>query len=416
MVPLIALLQSAILHELCPKPKKIATVRLPRRQPLLRAMRPRDPEEDSRAATPLELLYDLCFVVAIAQAASGFHHAISAGHGTEGLLAFFWSFFSIWWAWVCFAWFASAFDTDDTLYRIKVFVQMIGVLILAAGIPRIFEHQDFRLLTLGWTIMRLGLIAQWIRAAIANPNQRKTALRFVFTILALQTAWLSLLLLPPEQWIWGGIPLTVLELVAPGWAERAGKSSWHPEHLAERYGLLTIIVIGESVLAATLAIQAAVDQNQISAQLFMVILGAPTILFAMWWFYFSRPAHAILTSNPAAFLWGYGHSIILGSAAAVGVGLAVMSDYETGEAQLSQFGAGQALAIPVALFIASTWAFHLRRPGPNAKVEAVQVMLACAFILAAPLTSYAVVGIALALILITFAMSRCSITAQPSEN
>ncbi|PCJ52182.1 MAG: low temperature requirement protein A [Planctomycetota bacterium] len=382
--------------------------RFPRRQPILRSMKTRDPEERHRAATPLELLYDLCFVVAIAQAASSFHHAISAGHGAEGLIGFCWAFFSIWWAWVSFAWFASAFDNDDAIYRIKVFIQMIGVLVLAAGIPRVFEHQDFALLTVGWTIMRVGLIAQWLRAAIANPSQRKTAFRYVFAILILQAGWLSLLLLPPEQWMWGGIPLTMLELLAPGWAERAGKSSWHPEHLAERYGLFTIIVIGESVLAATLAIQSAIDLNQVSAQLFTVILGAPTILFAMWWLYFSRPAHAILTSNPAAFLWGYGHSLILGSAAAVGVGLAVLSDYEIGEAQMTSFGAGQTVAIPVALFIASTWAFHLRRPGPRAKVEALQVMLACACILAAPLTPIPVVGIALALILITVAMSRQS--------
>jgi len=377
-------------------------------------MKPRDPEERHRAATPLELLYDLCFVVAIAQAASSFHHAISAGHGTEGLLGFFWSFFSIWWAWVSFAWFASAFDTDDALYRIKVFVQMIGVLVLAAGIPRIFEHQDFVLLTLGWTIMRLGLIAQWLRAAFTSPKQRKTALRYVIAILVLQTCWLSLLLLPPEKWMWGGIPLTLLEVLSPGWAERAGKSPWHPEHLAERYGLFTIIVIGESVLAATLAIQSAIDQNQISAQFFTIILGAPTILFAMWWLYFSRPAHTILTSNHAAFLWGYGHVLILGSAATVGVGLAVISDYEIGEALITSFGAGQTVAIPVALFIASTWAFHLRRPGPKAKVEAFQVMLACAFILAAPLTPIPVVGIALALIFITVAISRAS--RSPAAN
>lgn len=385
-----------------------------RRKPLLRSMKPRDPEEPSRAATPLELLYDLCFVVAIAQAASSFHHAISAGHGAEGLIGFFWAFFSIWWAWVGFAWFASAFDTDDALYRIKVFVQMIGVLVLAAGIPRIFEHHDFTLLTLGWTIMRLGLIAQWIRAAITNPTQRKTALRYVFTILVLQTGWLSLLFLPPENWIWGGLPLTLLELLAPGWAERAGKSSWHAEHLAERYGLLTIIVIGESVLAATLAIQSAVDVNQISTQLFTVILGGPTILFAMWWFYFSRPAHSILNSNSAAFLWGYGHSLILGSAAAVGVGLAVIADYEIGESAITRFGAGLAVAIPVAIFIASTWGFHLRRSGPRAKVEALQVVLACACILAAPFASIPVAGIALVLVLITMAISQGS--ASTAEN
>lgn len=112
-------------------------------------------------------------------------------------------------------------------------------------------------------------------------------------------------------------------MLVPWWAERAGEISWHPHHITERYGLFTIIVIGESVLAATLAIQAAVDGGSIPASLLTVIGAAPVILFAIWWLSFSRPTHRVLTSNRRAFLWGYGHYFVFGSAAAAVLVLAV---------------------------------------------------------------------------------------------
>ena len=137
--------------------------------PILRAMQARNPHEGHRAATPLELLYDLVFVVAIAQAAAALHHAIANGHALHGVLGFAAVFATIWWAWMGFTWFASAFDNDDALYRIKVFIQMCGVTVLAAGVPAAFEEFDYRLVTYGYTLMRVGLVAQWFRAAKSAP-------------------------------------------------------------------------------------------------------------------------------------------------------------------------------------------------------------------------------------------------------
>ena len=73
-------------------------------------MRARSPHEAHRTATPLELLFDLVFVVAIAQAASGLHHAIAEDHAMAGLIGYLMVFFAIWWAWMNFTWFASAYD------------------------------------------------------------------------------------------------------------------------------------------------------------------------------------------------------------------------------------------------------------------------------------------------------------------
>ncbi len=93
-------------------------------------------DEDHRASSPLELFFDLCFVVAVSQASSELHHSLVADDIRTGIVGFCLVFFAIWWAWMNFTWFASAYDVDDVPYRLTVLVQIAGVLILAAGIPR----------------------------------------------------------------------------------------------------------------------------------------------------------------------------------------------------------------------------------------------------------------------------------------
>ena len=85
-----------------------------------------------RAATPLELLFDLCFVVAVAQAADRLHHALVQGHIADGVVSQGSVYFAIWWAWMNFTWFAPAYDTDDVPYRLLTLLQIGGVL-MAAG-------------------------------------------------------------------------------------------------------------------------------------------------------------------------------------------------------------------------------------------------------------------------------------------
>src|SRR4051794_11804429 len=105
----------------------------------LAPMRARASDEPHRVSTPLELFFDLCFVVAVAQASALLHHAISENHAPEGVRSYLMVFFAIWWAWMNFTWFASAFDTDDVVYRLTTLVQITGALVLAAGIAPAFE-------------------------------------------------------------------------------------------------------------------------------------------------------------------------------------------------------------------------------------------------------------------------------------
>jgi low temperature requirement protein LtrA len=355
----------------------------------------RSPHEPHRAATPLELFFDLVFVVAIAQAAAGLHHAIGDAHALDGLVGYLMVFFAIWWAWMNFTWFASAYDCDDMPYRVLVFVQITGALIMAAGVADMFEHQAPNAATIGgYVVMRLALVTQWLRAAAADVERRTTALRYAGGVIVAQVAWVAAGLAA----LWSGpvfLLLVALELAVPAWAERAGATTWHPHHIAERYSLLVVIVLGESILASTLAVQAALKSGETPLALTPIIGGGLLISFSMWWIYFDRPAHDLLTSLRKALTWGYGHYVIFAAAAAVGAGIAVSVDQVTGHGQVSARVAGFAVAIPVALYLMCLWALHYRHDYQRTRALGP---ITAALVLAAPFTSQPVLATGLLLV------------------
>ena len=140
----------------------------------------------------------------------------------------------------------------------------------------------------GYVVMRLALVAQWLRAAPSDPARRATARRYALGISVLQVAWVAQPFLPGPL-LPGSSSSAALELAVPVWAERAGPTTWHPHHIAERYGLFTLIVLGESILAATTAVQAAVASGEALSALLPLIVGGLLIVFSMWWMYFDRP-------------------------------------------------------------------------------------------------------------------------------
>jgi len=327
--------------------------------PWRRPIGPRDPGEPHRAATSLELLFDLCFVVAVAYAGAGLHHAIADNHAGTGIASFLTVFFAIWWAWMNFSWQASAYDNDDGPYRLAVMVQITGCLIIAAGIPRAFDLRQFDVVFVGYLVMRAGLVFLWLRAARAHPACRKACLRFAAGVTLAMLGW-SVMLFTGKWPLWGWWFMALVEMSVPVWAERAAPTPWHPHHIAERYGLFTIIVLGESVLAATHAVREGVEGHGYSAALLALIGGGLVILFSLWWVYFAKPAHRFLTSNRVAFMWGYGHYCIFAATAAVGAGLAVNVDYLLGEASIDRQLAAASIAVPVALFLLTVWLLHVR--------------------------------------------------------
>ncbi len=328
-------------------------------------MRARPIDEPHRAASQLELLFDLVFVVAVAAATAELAHSIADGHALSGLLGFLQVFFAIWWAWMNFTWFASSYDTDDVAYRVLTMVQMAGVLVLAAGVPAA-ARADYRAVTIGYVVMRIGLVAQWLRAGAEDPASRRTALRYATGISVLQLGWLAWLVLartgtvPPAALPGPFVVLAVLELVVPRWAEQARPTTWHPNHIAERYGLFTIILLGESVLAATTGVRAALETGEIGGSFIVLALSGLVLLFALWRLYFLEPAgDGLRDRRDRSYLWGYGHYGIFAALTALGASLEVAVEHTAHDLAASPLTISYAVAFSAGAFLVMLWLVHV---------------------------------------------------------
>ncbi|WP_219812382.1 MULTISPECIES: low temperature requirement protein A [unclassified Rathayibacter] len=355
--------------------------------PLRVRMQPRAIDEAHRVSSPLELLVDLTFVVAIAQIAQQLAHATEEGHLAEGLLPFGMVFFAIWWAWMNFTWFASGYDTDDVPYRLLTLAQMGGVLVLAAGVPAGFEDGDYRAITIGYAIMRFALVSQWIRVAVSTPEHRTSAVRNAVGFSIVQVGWLLRLLLPEEVGVVSFLLLVACELAVPLWAQRAGDANWHPHHVAERYGLFTIILLGEGVLAAVMGVQRAVTEAGVSTSLVLVAACGLVIVFALWWLSFSHPSGELLERRRGlSYRWGYAHFAAFAALAALGSGLEAAVAATAGHLEASDTVIGAAVAVPVAVFVLTLWAVHARL-GEHQPMPARLALPGVALALATPLVA-----------------------------
>ena len=380
---------------------------------LIRPLLPRDPEEKGRVASELELLTDLCFVVAVSQAAAALHHGLTGQHLGAAVLGYLMAFFAIWWAWLNFSWFSSAYDNDDVGYRLLTIFQIVGVLTLAAGITTFAEGIDegeshFGVVIVGYVIMRVGLVLQWLRAARNDPAHRSTCLRYALGITVVQLGWVAFY--PATKVPALVVPLYVLlvlcELLVPGWAERTGVTTWHPHHIAERYGLFFIIVLGETILASTLAVQEAfTGATEHRVAVAGVTLGGVLIVFSLWWLYFSREAAEVLErarrdATRVPYLFGFGHYAIYAAAAAVGAGLAARAEQVAHpEDQHLDLISSAAVTVPVAVLLLAMWAVHLRLHDPSWRA-ALPFFATAAIVLASTALPFCelVTGVALAVL------------------
>ena len=330
----------------------------------------RDPDEVHRASTPLELLFDLCFVVAVSQAAGRLHVHLADGEVGQGLLGYAMVFFAIWWCWVNTTWYASAYGAEDIPYRLLIMLQICGALVLAAGVPVAFDEHDFSVVTAGYVIMRLALVALWLRAWQGDPDRRAVTIRFAVGVTLCEVGWVTRLALPAPLLGASFVVLGLAEVAVPVWAERAGPPTpWHAEHIAERYGLFTLIVLGESILAATTAIQEASSTSGVLGSVVMVAGGGLLIVFSLWWSYFDRPAHSGLRASRRStrasllpFAWGYGHYVVFACVAALGAGLQVVAERAAhageGVERLHDVPTALTVAVPVAGYLVVMGLLH----------------------------------------------------------
>jgi low temperature requirement protein LtrA len=344
----------------------------------------RDPGEAHRTGTPLELLFDLTLVVAVATAAAQLRHALALGEADHALAGYAVVFFGLWWAWVNFTRFASAYDTDDVAYRLLTLVQMAGVLVFAAGIPAAFRHFDFTTVVAGYVIMRLALVTQWLRAARGDPAGRSGTLRYAAGVTAVQLCWIGRLYLPGLAGLIGLVLLVAAELAVPVWAEFAGRPTpWHPGHIAERYGLFTIIVLGEVIAAIAAAVESALGHSRASPSLLTTAASGLVLVFVLWWSYFKHPVtQRIQQSLPGAFVWAFAHYLIFAAIAALGAGLQIVVGALAHATRVTPTFAAFTVAIPVTTYLIVLGLLASRMSSEPAHVAhiliAVALMLATA--------------------------------------
>lgn len=338
----------------------------------LRRMTGRSTDEPHRAATPLELFFDLTFVAAFGVAGEQLAHGVAEGHVGAAVSGFAFAMLAIVWAWINYSWFASAFDTDDWLFRILTMVQMAGVIVLAIGLPEMFASLDHgervsnEVMVAGYVVMRVAAIAQWLRAARGNPRHRKVATTYAWYIGIAQVGWVVLILLPVGLWAFcaAAVVLLVIEWSGPVIAEykgavHGGGTPWHAHHIAERYSLLAIIALGETVLGTLAAAQAITTAEGWSFTSVMVIALGIVLSFALWWTYFLVPSAPILAVRRSkAFPWGYGHLVVFASIAAVGAGLHVIGYVYDDHYEVSTLTVITAIAVPVIVFMVSLYLLH----------------------------------------------------------
>ena len=327
----------------------------------LSTMRLRDPAEPGRTASTLELFFDLVFVVAVSIAAVQLHHALTENHIVDGVVSYAFIFFAIWWAWMNFTWFATSFGTDDWLYRVLTFVQMAGVLVLAAGIEPAFVDHEFTLVVFGYVVMRVAMVAQWLRASGSAGDRRRTTRLYAAGIAVVQILWLLWLLVPSGAAATIGFVMLVgAELAVPVVAEKQGNTPWHPHHITERYGLFTLILLGESLLASSNAIIEALHNEQELAPLISIAILTFIATAALWWIYFWPPHHRAIGSLADSLRYGYVHYFVFAAAGAFSAGIEVEIDVLTHHSELTETQASFTVTIPIAVFILGIWWIALR--------------------------------------------------------
>jgi low temperature requirement protein LtrA len=358
----------------------------------------RDPDEAHRSSTPLELLFDLTFVVAFGIAADELAGYVADGKIWPAIGAFAFATFAVAWAWINYSWFASAYDTDDWIFRLATMVQMVGVIVLALGLEPAFssivegDTLNNGVMVAGYVVMRVPMVFLWAQAGRDDPDRKPAANVYIWTISVAQVFWVVLAIVdfPIEATFAIALVLIGIEVSGPFIAERRrGGTPWHAHHIAERYGLLVIITLGEGILGTVASINAVVHGPAgWSVTAVAVAVAGIGLIFATWWTYFAIPwAEVLELHRERSFIWGYGHIVIFGSLAAIGAGLHVAAHYLEHETSLTLTGTVLSTVVPVTIYIAALYGiyasfthhldpFHVSLLAGSAAVLALAVVLA----------------------------------------
>ena len=242
--------------------------------------RPRAPRlaatlRDKESVTPLELFFDLVFVLALTQCTQ-----LMADEPTwSGLAKAMLVLAVLWWSWSGYAWLTSLVDPEEGVVRIAMFGAMAAFLVAALCVPEAFGDSAL-IFALAYAGVRIAHIVLFVIGSRDDPNLRASVIA-----LAISTA-IGVGLLVAASFTDGtlsGVLWGVAILLDYGGPYFFGVEGWRmvPSHFAERFGLIVIIALGESIVAIGVGVESEVDAGIVVAAVLGVIVAG-----ALWWLYF----------------------------------------------------------------------------------------------------------------------------------
>ncbi len=254
---------------------------------------------------------------------------------------------------------------------------MVGVLVLAIGLPRMFasiergERLDNSVMVLGYVIMRVALVVQWLRAAREDPVRRRACATYAIAISIAQVGWVVQIAVhfSAAVALALGSALALIELMGPVLAERhGGGTPWHAHHIAERHSLFVTIALGEGVVGTVAALSAAVTLQGWTLDATLVGIAGTGLIFGMWWLYDLLPSAQILERHRnRAFVWAIGQILIVSAIVATGAGLHVAAYFIGRQAQVGPVAVLLSVALPVGAFLGlmnTLYCYLVRRFNP----------------------------------------------------
>jgi low temperature requirement protein LtrA len=317
-----------------------------------------DSDDGDRRATWLELFFDLVFVVAVAQLGQN----LTNDHSAAGFFAFLGLFVPVWWAWAGFTFYANRFDTDDLVYRLLCLVGMFTVAALATTVPEALRGGSAAF-AVAYVGVRLVILVLYARA-IRHVDEGRAIATLYFRLFAVSVlVWLASLGVdePARYWLWA-LALTI-EITAPlfGW-RLIPHAPISAAHIPERFGLLTIIVLGESVFAVVLGVEGAAWQ----LGSVLAAAGGFVAAAALWWIYFEFLDSSLVVGGAGrrrlvgGLVFTYSHFPVITGLAALGVGVKFAILSAGGHSEYD--GTAWVLCAGVALCMAGMAAIQLATP------------------------------------------------------